>query len=195
MLTRRTKTLPTALPILFPPSSGCTAAPPMHASKRRGWREENSRPRSLPIWAWREHAPSRGMGRSTQTRRCASPTLRMAQATRSWSEKRPPSQDLWYGWWYAGHGVNGTGMGDMVLGVREMGPPSDAYVPDCGGPAHFVPGRVENMCDAFHFWSLHSGGANYLFADGSVRFLPYAADPFLPALATRSGGEVADLPF
>jgi prepilin-type processing-associated H-X9-DG protein len=108
--------------------------------------------------------------------------------------ERPPSRDLWYGWWYAGHGVSGTGMGDMVLGVREMSPPADAYVPNCGGPAHFGPGRIDNMCDTFHFWSLHSGGANFAFADGSVSFLAYSADPLLPALATRAGGEVAELP-
>ncbi|HEY7426953.1 MAG TPA: DUF1559 domain-containing protein [Gemmataceae bacterium] len=108
--------------------------------------------------------------------------------------ERPPSKDLWYGWWYAGHGVNGTGMGDMVLGVREVSPSSDIYVPDCGGPAHFTPGRIDNMCDAFHYWSLHPGGANFLFADGSVRFLAYTADPLLPALATRAGGEAVEAP-
>jgi prepilin-type processing-associated H-X9-DG protein len=41
----------------------------------------------------------------------------------------------------------------------------------------------------FHFWSLHFGGANFLFADGSVRFLAYTSAPVKPALATRSGGE------
>ena len=46
----------------------------------------------------------------------------------------------------------------------------------------------------FQFWSLHPGGANFAFADGSVRFLPFAADSVLPALATRAGGEVATLP-
>jgi prepilin-type processing-associated H-X9-DG protein len=38
------------------------------------------------------------------------------------------------------------------------------------------------------------GGANFLFADGSVHFLSYAADDVLPALATRSDGEVVTLP-
>jgi len=42
----------------------------------------------------------------------------------------------------------------------------------------------------FHFWSMHSGGANFLFADGSVHFLRYSADAILPALATRHGNEV-----
>jgi prepilin-type processing-associated H-X9-DG protein len=44
-----------------------------------------------------------------------------------------------------------------------------------------------------HFWSLHSGGANFLFADGSVRFLSYAAEPILIALGTKSGHEVVPL--
>lgn len=46
----------------------------------------------------------------------------------------------------------------------------------------------------FHFWSLHSGGANFAFADGSVRFLRYSAEPIMPALATRAGGEAVSLP-
>jgi prepilin-type processing-associated H-X9-DG protein len=36
---------------------------------------------------------------------------------------------------------------------------------------------------------MHSGGANFLFADGSTHFLSYSADTVLPALATRNGGE------
>jgi prepilin-type processing-associated H-X9-DG protein len=43
----------------------------------------------------------------------------------------------------------------------------------------------------FHFWSLHDGGAHFLFADGSVRFLAYAVAPLMPALASRAGGEPA----
>ena len=50
---------------------------------------------------------------------------------------------------------------------------------------------MTNPCDQFHFWSLHPGGANFLFGDGSVHFLAYsAAGSILPALATRGGGEV-----
>ena len=44
-----------------------------------------------------------------------------------------------------------------------------------------------------HFWSPHGGGANFAFADGSVRFLAYSADAILPALATRNGGEVVSV--
>jgi prepilin-type processing-associated H-X9-DG protein len=44
-----------------------------------------------------------------------------------------------------------------------------------------------------HFWSQHPGGANWAFADGSVRFLRYANASLMPALATRAGGEVVNV--
>jgi prepilin-type N-terminal cleavage/methylation domain-containing protein/prepilin-type processing-associated H-X9-DG protein len=99
-----------------------------------------------------------------------------------------------FGWWYAGVGLNLNGAADMVLGVREVCfgtfPP-----PGCApGPYYFGPGRADNPCDVLHFWSLHAGGgANFLFADGAVRFVAYSANPIMPALATRAGNEVAVL--
>jgi prepilin-type processing-associated H-X9-DG protein len=38
------------------------------------------------------------------------------------------------------------------------------------------------------------GGAHFLMVDGSVHLLNYDANPILPALASRSGGETAELP-
>jgi prepilin-type N-terminal cleavage/methylation domain-containing protein/prepilin-type processing-associated H-X9-DG protein len=108
--------------------------------------------------------------------------------------ERPPTADFIYGWWYGGAGQNATGSLDVVLGVREVnlyrGP--DAVCP--AGPFHFGPGRVQGPCDMFHFWSLHSGGGNFLLADGSVHFLPYSADSIMGALGTRSGGEPVEVP-
>ena len=49
-------------------------------------------------------------------------------------------------------------------------------------------------CTMFQYWSLHGGGADFAFADGSVHFLSYSAVEILPALATRSGGELAEIP-
>jgi prepilin-type processing-associated H-X9-DG protein len=109
--------------------------------------------------------------------------------------ERPPSADLNFGWWYGGGGQSKDGSGDSVLGVREMyvGPFGSGQL--CpAGPYHFGSGEISNQCDAFHFWSLHSGGANFLFCDGSVRFLAYSADSILPALATRAGSERVSVP-
>jgi prepilin-type processing-associated H-X9-DG protein len=104
--------------------------------------------------------------------------------------ERPPPATKTIGWWYAGWGQAKNGSAEMMLGVREH----NVYKPGCAaGPYHFGPGRDTNVCDTFHFWSWHSGGANFLFCDGSVRFLGYAADPVLPALATRAGGEVVSI--
>jgi prepilin-type processing-associated H-X9-DG protein len=107
--------------------------------------------------------------------------------------ERPPSEDKTLGWCYAGGGQQGEGSTDMVLGVREVN--IWPFGGDClGGPYHFVSGRVNEECDVFHFWSMHPGGANFLFADGAVRFLSYSVDPLLPALASRAGRETVDLP-
>jgi prepilin-type processing-associated H-X9-DG protein len=108
--------------------------------------------------------------------------------------ERPPSSDFFFGWWYAGAGLNGTGTCDMILGVREPFAGGLFGVSCAPDPVGFVPGRVDEPCDVLHFWSLHYGGAHFLFADGSVRFLAYSADPILPALATRAGGETVELP-
>jgi prepilin-type N-terminal cleavage/methylation domain-containing protein/prepilin-type processing-associated H-X9-DG protein len=96
--------------------------------------------------------------------------------------ERPPSPApaLDWGWW--AWSVYDTAL--AVVDRRAL-----AY-PDCPVPAVYGPGRHDNDCDTHHFWSFHTNGSNWLFADGSVRFLPYAAAPLLPDLATRNGGEV-----
>ena len=105
--------------------------------------------------------------------------------------ERPPSQDLYYGWWFAGAGYDGSGAGDVVLGARDVG-----YAQSLGCPTSkvgFQPGRPEVFCDQAHFWSFHSSGGNFMMADGSVRFLSYNADRVLPQMCTRNGGEVYTL--
>lgn len=107
--------------------------------------------------------------------------------------ERPPSADGNYGWWYAGHGQSLDGSGEMVLGVRERNAGLLNLCPP--GKASFKLGQLTNQCDLLHFWSLHPGGAYFLFADGSVHFLTYSVDPLMPALATRAGGETVEQPW
>ncbi len=109
--------------------------------------------------------------------------------------ERPPSSDARFGWWYAGVGQDPSlqGSADMTLGVLDVR--TTFRTPTCPfGPYRFAPGSPGNMCDTFHFWSQHSGGASFLMVDGAVHFIPYAAAGVLPGLASRSGGEVVEVP-
>lgn len=107
--------------------------------------------------------------------------------------ERPPSDAFYYGWWYGGIGQKFDGSADSVLGVLELN--VSFRTSGCPtGPHQFGPGQMSNPCDVFHFWSLHIGGAHFLFADGSVHFLNYSAASLLPALATRAGGEAVTAP-
>jgi prepilin-type N-terminal cleavage/methylation domain-containing protein/prepilin-type processing-associated H-X9-DG protein len=66
--------------------------------------------------------------------------------------------------------------------------PINYRVPPGGG----VSAMEDRQCA---FGSGHPGGANFAFADGSVRFLSDSTPlPMLQALSTRAGGEVVTLP-
>jgi len=113
--------------------------------------------------------------------------------------ERPPSNNLIYGWMWAGSGdFPYFGSADVVLGVRERVSPTAA------GDV-YRPGSLNdpNELHRNHYWSLHPGGGMWLFADGHVAFLSYAAGTatqtapsgtgtitILEALASRNGGEV-----
>jgi prepilin-type processing-associated H-X9-DG protein len=108
--------------------------------------------------------------------------------------ERPPPDSLQAGWWYSGSVGDGIGFrgpnNGFVFGAGSllMGDPCTPL------DKTFGPGRLDNPCDRYHLWSLHPGGANFLFADGSVHFLSFAAEPIMVALASRAGGEVVTLP-
>ncbi len=109
--------------------------------------------------------------------------------------ERPPSPDYESGWWYIFSATGGPflpvrGRALYVDGSVNL----PAYKGCPPGPYPYAPGDVNNICDASHFWSVHSGGANFAFCDGSVRFLSYSADSVMPALATRAGGESVAVP-
>jgi prepilin-type N-terminal cleavage/methylation domain-containing protein/prepilin-type processing-associated H-X9-DG protein len=101
--------------------------------------------------------------------------------------ERPPSADFWYGWWFAGAGYDNSGVGDVLLGSLETGYASALGCP--GSYVNYQQGNPNNNCDQAHWWSLHPGGGNFAFCDGSVRFLSYNVSNALPALASRNGGE------
>jgi prepilin-type N-terminal cleavage/methylation domain-containing protein/prepilin-type processing-associated H-X9-DG protein len=69
---------------------------------------------------------------------------------------------------------------------------NDQFGNSCpSGLQWFGPGSPRNGCDAHHYFSMHSGGGNWLFCDGSVHFLSYNIGTAVQAaLATKAGGEV-----
>jgi len=103
--------------------------------------------------------------------------------------ERPPSADFAYGWWYT---ISNGNQGAGILPI-----PNDPWGMDGDNPGFNCPkvsypfriGKLDEICDTLHFWSFHSGGANFAFCDGSVRFIPYSASDKLPGLATKAGNE------
>ena len=90
-----------------------------------------------------------------------------------------------FGWWFAGTGLSGNGETDVILGTGERHSQGGAQEVFRNGTLN-DPGDVHR----WHYWSIHLGGAHFLFADGSVRFLTYATDAkILNALGTYNGGE------
>lgn len=109
--------------------------------------------------------------------------------------ERPPSNNLQFGWIWAGAGETPRfGACDVVLGVFER-PHDPSATPD-----YFRPGLVNDPSDLhrYHFWSFHPNGANWALVDGSVRSISYSASgpqgsasaQVVGAMATRNGGEV-----
>jgi prepilin-type N-terminal cleavage/methylation domain-containing protein len=135
--------------------------------------------------------------------------------------ERPWAHVIHYGWWMSWHSVGTfsslkaweldtiqymamTGESDDEFVTSDTGTPCP-YTPTrtpnnryTGSPAAdqianlYGPGRHQNPCDFNHFWSHHTGGANFVLGDGSVRFISYSAKSVMNAMSTRAMGEVTD---
>lgn len=122
--------------------------------------------------------------------------------------ERPPllmGANWGWGWW------DSWGGDDVSIGLKTtstLGPAS--RIGPCAAKIYFGPGAAQvtpdgwfggsdtnnpaNNCDVHHPWSFHFGGANFLYADGAVRFHIYESSLLLPDLATRNGGETTTVP-
>ncbi|MBX9681196.1 MAG: DUF1559 domain-containing protein [Gemmataceae bacterium] len=63
----------------------------------------------------------------------------------------------------------------------------------CPTSNNWGPGNFTNDCDFNHFWSPFPSGGNWVFSDGSVRFVTYSASSIMQPLATIAGGENVDM--
>ncbi len=121
--------------------------------------------------------------------------------------EHPASQDGGLvGWWYTSVTEDWTYLYwpmDVLMGMNPQSVPgSPAYYSSSGSatgnkpcvfPAFYnQPKSMKDLCNFNQFWSYHHGGANFVFGDGSVKFIPYSARPVMNALATRGGGDIVD---
>jgi prepilin-type N-terminal cleavage/methylation domain-containing protein len=118
--------------------------------------------------------------------------------------ERPADPSRLWGWWdssrnpsYVWDKDTGQGTAETVSFYYSAGSPGNcsggAACPTGAAAGYYrAPAKPPNCCDFSHFWSYHTGGANFAMSDASVRFLLYSARPIMPALGTRAGGEVFD---
>jgi prepilin-type processing-associated H-X9-DG protein len=168
---------------------------PSETRKLDGYGERN-------VWALTSYLGVAGTGRREENG-LFHPYLavRMSEITDGTSTtlllgERPPGPNGMFSSWYAAWG-DCVCVLTQILSTDEStwlpGPPGTRHCPQEYSPLR--PGRIDEPCDLTHFWSLHGGGANFAFADGSVRWISDRSANLLPLLSTRAGGEVVPADF
>lgn len=107
--------------------------------------------------------------------------------------ERVPGRQGDRGAWYAGWTMRAACVVAQIMPAGYDSPlPEDAS--GCNGQrASFGPANRNAGCTLERYGSFHPSGANFAFADGSVRFLRYSAVDIIPELATKAGGETVSL--
>jgi len=113
--------------------------------------------------------------------------------------EKPPSQDSVYGWSFAGSGDSPYfGATDVILGVTEKKSQNATTYPQVEFFREGTLQQLPNDPHRWHYWSIHHGGATFLFADGSVKYLTYDLannnSYIMKALSTYAGGEPVSPP-
>jgi prepilin-type N-terminal cleavage/methylation domain-containing protein len=108
--------------------------------------------------------------------------------------ERPPDNILYWGEWYVPGENTSSGVANQYSLNTQYRTRTGNSCP--APPYSFGAGsrNVNDPCSVNQLWSNHSGGANFLIGDGSVRFISYSYASIMPGLATRAGGELTSVP-
>jgi prepilin-type N-terminal cleavage/methylation domain-containing protein len=101
--------------------------------------------------------------------------------------ERPPAGDFYWGWWSVSDY-------DCLLSVRNYVQFYSCPPGNCNPGVFRAPTSkpIDFSAESNHFYSMHTGGSNWLLGDGAVRFIPFSAQPITIPMASRAGGEVFD---
>jgi prepilin-type N-terminal cleavage/methylation domain-containing protein/prepilin-type processing-associated H-X9-DG protein len=166
-----------------PPTGGRALTSYVGVTGNDEWNEmgfygSNGRNGMFPVYSWVGSTQDRSGVKMTSVTDGLSNTTAVGE--------RPPADSVTsggYRWgWWRGSDFNAV----LANPNRET-----SIVTGCPDPGYFRPDIPTNKCAVSHYWSMHTGGANWLMGDGSVRFFAYTAGTtILPQLASRDGGEV-----
>jgi prepilin-type N-terminal cleavage/methylation domain-containing protein/prepilin-type processing-associated H-X9-DG protein len=147
---------------------------------------------------WTTYTTARGVG-LTQIKDGTSNTMMVG-------ERGPTPDNYWGMWGYPSNfdtvaPVYNTGTNTAYGFFLETTNTGQSGGLPCPKPAVFSATNSGSFCSFNQLWSMHPGGANFLFDDGHVGFLTYQitsvnpGNPYsmIQALVTRAGGEEVNL--
>ncbi len=152
------------------------------------------------VFYYQQHDASKGKGPYTLAPPCNIESITDGTSNTAMIGERPPFADIpsagsGGGSWGYAETDSSLGLPNSQTGFINGGKDQNG-APCPTGKQYFKPPQSKpSWCDADHFWSRHTGGANWLFADGTVHFVNYTISTQIQdAISTKDGQESLSIP-